>query len=120
MRRVRSTNPELISTVRLLRRKARENNATIWREAAHHLSSSRRRRVAINVGRLNRHVKDGETVVVPGKVLGAGALSHAIFVAAFAFSGEAKSKILRAKGKCFSISELVEANPKGSNVRIME
>ena len=120
MKRVRSTNPDLISTVRLLRRKARENSATIWRDVADRLSSSRRRRVAINVGRLNRHVKDGETVVVPGKVLGAGALDHAVSVAAFAFSGEAEAKILRAKGKCLSILELVEANPKGSNVRIME
>jgi len=120
MKRVRSTNPELISTVRLLRKKARENDASIWSDVADRLSSSRRRRVAINIGRLNRHVSDGETVVVPGKVLGAGALDHAVFVAAFAFSGEAESKILRAKGKCLSIVELVEANPKGSNVRVME
>jgi len=120
MRRVRSTNPELISTVRLLRKKARENNALIWRDVADRLSSSRRRRVVVNVGRLNRHSKEGETVVVPGKVLGAGALDHAVFVAAFAFSGEAEAKISRAKGKCLSISELVEADPRGSNVRIME
>jgi len=120
MKRVRSTNPELISTVRLLRKRARENNAPIWRDAADRLSSSRRRRVTINIGRLNRHVKDGETVVVPGKVLGAGTLNHAVFVAAFAFSEEAEAKILRAKGRCLSIGELVEANPKGSNVRIME
>jgi len=120
MKRVRSTNPELVGTVRLLRKKARENNAPIWRDVADRLSSSRRRRVAINVGRLNRHAKDGETVVVPGKVLGAGALDHPILVAAFAFSEEAEAKILRAKGRCFSIGELVEANPEGSNVRIME
>ena len=120
MRRVRSTNPELLGTVRLLRKVARDNNAPIWRDVADRLSSSRRRRVTINVGRLNRHAKDGETVVVPGKVLGAGALNHSVVVAAFAFSGEAEAKILRAKGRCSSISELVEANPKGSNVRILE
>jgi len=120
MRRVRSTNPQLLSTVRLLRKVARENDAPIWRDVADRLSSSRRRRVTINVGRLNRHAKDGETVVVPGKVLGAGTLDHAFFVAAFAFSGEAENKILRAKGKCLSISELAKANPKGSKVRIME
>jgi len=120
MRRLRSTNPGLIGTVRLLRKKARESGAPIWRDVADRLASSRRRRVTVNVGRLNRHVKDEETVVVPGKVLGAGVLAHAVSVAAFAFSGEAEAKILRAKGKCLSILELVEANPKGSNVRIME
>jgi large subunit ribosomal protein L18e len=41
-------------------------------------------------------------------------------VAAFAFSDEARQKIVQAKGKCLTISELVENIPKGSNVRIME
>jgi large subunit ribosomal protein L18e len=59
-------------------------------------------------------------VVVPGKVLGAGNLDHPVSVAAFSFSAEAKSKISKAKGKCLSISELIEDNPKGSNVKIME
>jgi len=86
---------------------------------ADRLSCSRRRSIAVNISRLNRYTKDGETVVVPGKVLGAGKMDHPIHVAAFAFSEGARLKILKAKGKCLSILELTEKNPKGTNVKII-
>ena len=120
MRQVKSQNPELLNLIHSLRKTARENDATIWRDVAQRLSSSRRRRVAVNLSRLNRYTKEKETVIVPGKVLGAGKLEHPIHVAAFAFSEQAQSKILKAKGKILAISELLKDNPKGSNVRIME
>jgi len=119
VKQIRATNPELIILIRSLRKKARESQAGIWRDIANYLSRSKRRRVAINVSRLNRCTQKGETVAVPGKVLGAGRIDHPINVAAFAFSEQAKSKILEAKGKCLSFSELVEKNPKGTNVKIL-
>jgi len=119
MRRVGTTNPELISLIRLLRKKARENEARIWRDLARQLSSSRRRRTAVNVSRLNRYTQQKETVVVPGKVLGVGKIDHPVSVAAFAFSDQAKSKILKARGKCLSIPDLVKKNPKGTGVKII-
>jgi large subunit ribosomal protein L18e len=103
-----------------LRKKAKENDVAIWRDVADRLSASKRRRTAVNLSRLNRYTEQKEAVVVPGKVLGAGKLEHPLVVAAFAFSEEARQKIVQAKGKCLTISELVENIPKGSNVRIME
>ena len=120
MRRVRSRNPELLKLIRCLRKGASENDAAIWRDVANRLSTSKRKRIAVNLSRLNRHTKGKDTVVVPGKVLGAGRLGHPLVIAAFAFSDEARSKITQAKGKCLPILELLEANPKGSNVRIIE
>jgi len=120
MKRVRSTNPELQSVIRSLKEKARDSNAPIWRDVADHLSSSRCRRIAVNLSRLNRHTRAKEMVVVPGKVLGAGNLDHPISVAAFCFSTQARLKISKARGKCLSIFELLETNPNGSNVKIME
>ena len=86
---------------------------------ADQLSSSNRSKIAVNVSRLNRYTKDGETVVVPGKVLGSGKADHPITVAAFAFSDVAQSKIQTAKGKCLSIRDLMKKNPSGKNVKIM-
>ena len=120
MRRIRTTNPELIKLVRTLRKKSRENKARIWRDIADRLSRSRQRRTTVNVSRLNRHTEDGETIAVPGKVLGSGKIDHSITVAAFNFSKQAESKILAAKGKCLTIPGLVEKNPKGINLRIIE
>jgi large subunit ribosomal protein L18e len=51
--------------------------------------------------------------------LGAGIIDHPVKVAAFQFSEQARLKIGKAKGKCLSIEELMEKNPKGSNVKII-
>jgi large subunit ribosomal protein L18e len=67
MKRAKSTNPELLSIVRLLRKKSAETEANIWRDVARRLAASRRRRVAVNLSRLNRYTKAKETVVVPGR-----------------------------------------------------
>ena len=119
MKKVKSTNPELLSIVRLLRKKSIETGAGIWRDVAERLATSRRRRVAVNLSRLNLYTRAKETVIVPGKVLGAGRLDHPINVAAFTFSEQAKAKILKTKGKCLAIQELLKKNPKGTNVKIM-
>jgi len=119
MKRIKSTNPELINLIRSLRKKTRESEAKIWRVVADYLSHSRRRRIKVNLSQLNRHTETGETVVVPGKVLGAGRINHSLNVAAFAFSEQARSKILKSKGRCMSIPELMKKKPKGSNVKII-
>jgi large subunit ribosomal protein L18e len=119
VKKVKAENPELIKLIRALRKKSRESGADIWRYMASRLSHSRSRRVAVNVSRLNRYTKKGETVAVPGKVLGAGKIDHPINVAAFAFSDQARTKILGAKGKCLSILDLMENNPRGTNVKVI-
>jgi large subunit ribosomal protein L18e len=119
MKQLKTTNPELTSLVRLLRKKAKENEAKIWRDIAEDLSRSRKKRMTVNINKVNRHTQKDESVVVPGKVLGAGRIDHPINIAAFAFSEQAQRKILGAKGKCMSIPELIEKNSKGSQVKII-
>ena len=119
MKQTQSTNPELVGLIRDLKKNARENQARIWRDIADRLSKPRQRRTTVNLSRLNRHTKAKETAIVPGKVLGAGQVDHPISVAAFAFSEQAKTKILKAKGKCLSIHQLIAENPNGTNVKII-
>jgi large subunit ribosomal protein L18e len=118
-RRIKSTNPDLISLVRLLGKRSKENNALIWQDVARRLSKPKRSRIKVNVSKISRYSKENESIVVPGKVLGAGIISHPVAVAALAFSQQAQLKIVNAKGKCLSIAELVEENPDGSNLRII-
>ena len=106
--------------IRDLKKQSRESQTNLWLSLADSLSTSKRSRTAVNVSRLNRYTKDGETIAVPGKVLGAGKADHPITVAAFAFSDVAQAKILKAKGKCLSIRELMKKNPSGKNVKLME
>lgn len=118
-RKLRITDPRLLELIRFLKKKARENKAVIWRDIAERLAVSRRRRIAVNLSRINRYTEKGDVVIVPGKVLGAGKLEHKVTIAAFSFSETAKNKILKAKGKCLTIQDLVKKNPKGSNVKII-
>jgi len=119
VKKVRATNPELTKLIRSLRKKSRESGVEIWRYIADRLSHSRSRRVAVNLSRLNRYTEKGETVAVPGKVLGAGKIDHPVNVAAFAFSDQARTKILGAKGKCLTIPDLMKNNPKGASVKVI-
>jgi large subunit ribosomal protein L18e len=119
VKKPKTTNPELIELIRFLKKQSKENKVEIWRDIAERLAKPRRKRVAVNLSRLNRHTHKSETVVVPGKVLGTGDISHPITVTAFAFSEKAKVKMKAAKGKFLSFPELIKKNPKGSNVRII-
>lgn len=119
MKRTKSTNPLLINAIRVLRRKARENDAEVWRDVADRLSRSKRRCITVNISRLARHTEKGETAVVPGKVLGVGNINHPVTVGAFSFSETARLKIRKVKGVCLSLVELTEKNPKGANVKII-
>ena len=119
MKKIKTNNPELISLIRDLKKQSQENQTEIWQSLAKRLSRSKRSRIAVNLSRLNRYTKEGETVVVPGKVLGSGNPKHALTIAAFSFSDKAQSKIENSKGNCISIRDLMKKNPSGKNVKIM-
>jgi large subunit ribosomal protein L18e len=119
VRVTKSSNPELVQLIRFLKKRGREEKADVWRDVAEHLAKSRRQRVAVNLSRINRHTDNDDVVIVPGKVLGAGALNHSVTVAAFSASGRAKEKMAAVKAKYLSIPELVEKNPKGVKVKIV-
>ena len=119
MKKLRTVNPELINLIRFLRKQSRENSAPIWLDIAERLTSPHRQRTTVNVSHLSRHTEKSETVTVPGKVLGAGTIDHAINVAALAFSAKAKEKITAAHGKCLTFVEVIKKNPKGSNIKII-
>lgn len=119
MRKTKATNPQLLALIKQLKKAYKENHAPIWRDLAERLSSPRRERCEVNISRINRWTKPGDTVVVPGKVLGAGKLDHEVKVAAFSFSKSAIEKITRAGGKALSVKSLTETNPKGSHVKII-
>ncbi len=71
------------------------------------------------MSRVQRFADKDTQVVVPGKLLGSGALDKALTVAAFDFSQSARDQIEKAKGKAITITELLKANPTGKGIRII-
>lgn len=113
------TNPTLGRLIRDLREAGKKRNAAIWIDIAERLSQPRRMRIEVNLSHLNLYSNPNSTIVVPGKVLGAGKLDHPISVAAFKFSRTAHRKIIEARGRALTIKQLIEENPTGKNVIIM-
>jgi len=109
------TNPVLKETIEYLK----EQDAPIWNEVAENLGKVNRQRPEVNLSDLERVAEDGETVVVPGKVLGSGRLTKQVDVAAFKASRGAREEISE-NGEFMFIRDLVEENPDGSGVRLVK
>lgn len=96
-----------------------KSKSKFWTAVAKQLSAPRRSRVAVNVSQLRRNVKDGETVVVPGKLLGAGGIDRRVTVAAYHFSEASAEKIKAAGGKVMLIEELLDKDKSGKKLKMV-
>ena len=114
------TNPQINQLIQILKEKAHQEQSPLWKDLARKLQKSTRNRAEVNISTINRHSSPDETILVPGKVLGSGALNHKVQVAAIDFSQQAAEKIIDAGGECLDITLLLEKNPQGSGVRIIE
>lgn len=102
----RKTNPELVETIM----KAKKNG--LWVEVAGMLSCPARRMTNANLDEINKKAKDGEVVVVAGKVLGTGSLTKRVKLIAFAFSKSAEDKLKKAKIDYSMIKDEIDKNQK--------
>lgn len=118
VKRTGPTNPYLKQLIEKLKKKSIELNAPIWKEIAAKLRKPTRKRIEVNLSKIERYAENGETVLVPGVVLSSGKLTKSVDVAAWKFSPAATEKI-KDKGKVLTIEDLLEENPKGSNVKII-
>ena len=112
------TNPRLNSLIADLKSAARNSEGDVWSDVADRLEKPRRTHAEVNLGRIERYAQDGETVVVPGKVLGSGVLQKEVTVAAVDFSGTAETKIDQV-GDTMKLEEALEQHEDGSNVRVI-
>jgi len=115
MKRTGPTNPGLQNLIKELRILSQKNKAPIWKRVATELERSTRQRRKVNLFHIEKYCNNGETIIVPGKVLATGDLTKQVKIAAWAFSEEASKKIKDA----ISIHQLIKENPNGKNVRII-
>jgi large subunit ribosomal protein L18e len=112
------TNPRLKGLIADLKSAARNGGGDVWSDVADRLAKPRSRHAEVNLGRIERYAEEDETVVVPGKVLGAGALRKDVTVAAVDFSSTAETKIDQV-GETIRLEQALEQNPDGTNVRVI-
>jgi large subunit ribosomal protein L18e len=107
----RKTSYNLVNAITL----AKKNDK--WQKIAGMLSSPRK--TITNLSEIEKFAKKGETIVVPGKVLSQGEITKKIKVIAFAFSQNAKEKLLNAKCEVLDIIDEIKKNPKAEKIKLM-
>jgi large subunit ribosomal protein L18e len=108
----KKTNTQLVKTILAVKK--------INTKYAKMLAYPRRKMITVNVELLEKACKDGEKVLVPGKILGSGALTKKLKVVAFSASGEAQEKIKKAKGDFVEILEEIKKNQKLNDLKVLE
>lgn len=104
--------------IRKLIRDLWKTKIKIWRVISKKLRNSRKNRISPNLYRINKHTKENDVIVIPGKVLGMGELDHSLTIACLDCSKSARQKIESSGSNLISIEDLLEQNPKGSGVKI--
>lgn len=109
----RKTNPEVAETI--FKAKKRKN----WLGIAGLLSGPTRKYSGVNLQEIEKESKEGDTIVIPGKVLGKGDVSKKIRVCALSFSAEAEKKLKARKCEIVSIIKEIEVNPEARGIKIL-
>ena len=112
---IRAKDPRRRRLIRNLIRTKRR----FWRNVSDFLEKSRKNRAIVNLEKIDVFSEKNDTVLIPGKVLSSGLLTHPVTIAAFSYSSKAKKKIMNAGGKFISIEELMQKNPTGSNIKLL-
>ena len=115
----RKTNPELVTLVKNLYDISAREKSPVWRDVAMRLEKPIRNRAVVNLSKIDRYTKEGDVVVIPGKILGMGVVSKKITVSAYMLSSSATAKLERAGCKLYDLQSLAKDNPKGSGIRLM-
>ncbi len=116
----RKTNPRIINLIFSLKCLGNEKKSKLWISIAKKLMNPSKNYSSINLSKINRYTNKDETIIVPGKVLGSGYLNHSLTIASLGFSESAVKKIESMGGKCITIEELMEINPNGNNIKILQ
>lgn len=108
-------NPILVETIRAAKKTGNKD----WLQVAGILSGPRRIRIEANLNEIEAVTAEGDSVVVPGKVLSQGEISKKIAVAALSFSEKAREKLLKTKSHAVSILDEIKKNPHAKGLKFL-
>ncbi|MBR9676453.1 50S ribosomal protein L18e [Candidatus Woesearchaeota archaeon] len=112
-------NQRLTKLIEELKKASKEKKSPVLKRVALDLEKPSRQRRIVNLQKINNYSKDGDFVIVPGKVLGDGVIDKKITVAAYQFSEAAAKKLRDNKTSTLSLDELKSKSPKGANIKII-
>ncbi len=108
------TKPDLVETIRI----ATKNPA--WIKVAQKLSGSTRKYSSMNLSEIDEKTKEGDTIILLGKLLASGDLTKKVRICALSVSKSAEEKIKKNKSEYVSILDEIKQNPKAQGVKIIQ
>lgn len=108
IREIKTPNKILFDTIRDLKKMSNKTGVPMYKAVAVKLSSPASQRSEVNLSKLDKVVLEGETVIVPGKILGTGLLNKKITIIGFSASENAKVKINKAGSKFIEIKDYLK------------
>ncbi len=119
MKRTGPTNPHLQKLIIDLKKLSAQKQVKLWKRIAKDLQRPTRIRRKVNLYKVEKHLRNGETALIPGKLLSLGNLTKEVEIAAYQASTQAKEKIQKAGAKFLTIQELMKKNPQGKKIKII-
>ncbi len=122
MRQVNIERKDVRRWLELLQNSSSSRHKRLWKKIYGLAGKPTRDRAEVNLDKISKCTKQGDLVIVPGKVLGIGAIGHEVTIAAIAYSEKAKEELNKANCKITDIEEVYkkieEPNAK-SSVKIL-
>lgn len=112
-RRGRKSNPILAETLSSAIREP------AWHRVAVRLSGPTRQYASLNLFQIDQAAKDGETVIVVGKVLSQGALTKKITVCGLSISATAREKLQKSGSQFMTLRDAMKKYPKAEGVKLL-
>lgn len=109
----------LDNTIWMLRKAFKSSKSKVWKALEKEFSKSRSNRRLVNIHQLDKITKDGEIIIVPGKILGNGNLGHKLTVCAYSYSETAIDKLKTSGADVISLQSLINKYPDGKGVKII-
>ncbi|MCD6279889.1 50S ribosomal protein L18e [Candidatus Micrarchaeota archaeon] len=109
--------PEDIERLNIIRL-AKKTKKGIWKRVASIISGPRRRSISVNVGKINRYAKDGDIIIIPGKVLGKGNITKKFTTVSLSYSTSAIDKLKTNGCEVYKIINYIGKDVKGAKILI--
>lgn len=109
----RKTNPSVIEAVNVAKKQA------AWLPVAKILSGPLQNYFTFNLSEIDKHAKEGDTIVILGKVLGSGDLSKKVRICALSISSSAKDKLKKTKSEFVTLADEIKKNPKAEGIKLL-
>ncbi len=85
-----------------------EKQRKVWLRVKEILSVPSRQRIAVNIYKINKGTKEGDNVIIPGKVLSVGHMEHKVNIAALEYSASAAEKLAKAGCKIMDLRSMMD------------